>query len=116
EVGAEYFGAVEAAREARDDVARDDFSSGGAAIAGFHDVRRQRLELDDIAAPGFCRDIDQSLRHHSTSSVQAASVTTTSTLVCQNEPSDKYAMATTFWLSARRMRVDTCARPLAGLR
>jgi hypothetical protein len=38
--------------------------------------------------------------------VQAASVTTTSTLADQNVSSDSRAMATTFWVSARRMRVE----------
>ena len=54
--------------------------------------------------------------HQITSSVQAASVTTTSTVADQNEPSDSCAMATIFWLSARRMRVETCARPARGPR
>jgi hypothetical protein len=48
--------------------------------------------------------------------VQAASVTTTSALTDQNEPSDSCAMATIFWLSARRIRVETCARPACGPR
>jgi len=46
--------------------------------------------------------------------VQAASVTTTSTVADQNEPSDSRAMATIFWLSARRIRVEICARPACG--
>src|SRR5690242_2071240 len=86
------------------------------AIAGFHDVRHQRLDLDDIAALGFRWDVDQSRGHQITSSVQAASVTTTSTLADQNDPSDSFAIATIFWLSASRMRVETWARPLCGPR
>ena len=46
----------------------------------------------------------------------SASVTTTSTLVDQNEPSDSRAMATIFWLSARRIRAETWARPECGPR
>ena len=52
----------------------------------------------------------------SRSSVQAASVTTTSTLADQNVPSESFAIATIFWLSARRMRVETWARPACGPR
>src|SRR6185503_12759223 len=85
-------------------------------IAGFHDVRHQRLDLDYIAAFGFCRNVDQGGSHQITSSVQAASVTTTSTLADQNEPSESFAIATIFWLSARRIRVETCARPACGPR
>ena len=45
-----------------------------------------------------------------------ADPTTMSTLADQNESSDSRAMATTFWLSARRMRVETWARPARGPR
>src|SRR4051812_28332685 len=86
------------------------------AEAGFHDMRHQRLDLDDVTAPGLLGNIDQHRAHQITSSVQAASVTTTSTLADQNEPSDSLAMATIFWLSARRMRVETWARPERALR
>src|SRR4030095_11253481 len=86
------------------------------AIAGFHDVRHQRLDLDNVAAPGFRRHVDQGRGHQITSSVQAASVTTTSMLADQNDPSESFAIATIFWLSARRMRVETWARPLCGPR
>src|SRR5689334_6422570 len=86
------------------------------AITGFHDMRHQRLDLDDVAAFGFWWNVDECGSHQISSSVQAASVTTTSTLADQNVPSDSFAMATIFWLSARRMRVETCARPLCGVR
>src|SRR5947207_15862374 len=86
------------------------------AIAGFHDVRHERLDLDDIAALGLGGNVDQGGGHQITSSVQAANVTTISTLTDQNEPSDSRAMATTFWLSASRMRVETWARPEFGPR
>src|ERR1700716_4751616 len=86
------------------------------AIAGFHDVRHQRLDLDNVAAFSFCWNVDQRRGHQITSSVQAASVTTMSTLADQNESSDSRAMATTFWLSARRMRGENCARPACGPR
>src|SRR3954468_11156611 len=81
------------------------------AEAGLHDVRHQRLDLDDVAAFRLFRDVDQHRAHQITSSVQAASVTTTSALADQNEPSDSLAIATIFCESARRMRVETCARP-----
>jgi len=85
-----------AADKAGDDVARNDLAGGGMAVAGLHDVRHQRLDLDDLAA--FCpfRNVDQRRCHQITSSVQAANVTTTSTLVDQNESSDSRAMATIF--------------------
>src|SRR3954454_10058738 len=84
------------------------------AIAGFHDVRHQRLDLDNVAAFGFCWNVDQGGSHQITSYVQAASVTTTSTLADQNDPAASFAIATVFWLSARRMRVEPCAGPLRG--
>src|SRR5437899_9010490 len=87
------------------------------AIAGFHDVRHQRLDLDNVAAFGFRWNVDQcGGGHQITSSVQAASVTTTSTLADQNVPSESLAIATTFWLSASRMRVEIWARPACGER
>ena len=61
-------------------------------------------------------NVDQGGGHQITSSVQAASVTMTSALTDQNEPSDSRAIATIFWLSARRMRVEICARPARGPR
>src|SRR5581483_3861044 len=112
---AEDLAPVVAAGEARDDVARNHLAGRGPAITGLHDVRGQRPDLNDVAAPGALGYVDQGRRHHS-SSVQAASVTTTSTLADQNEPSDICAIATTFWLSASRMRVETWARPAAGPR
>src|SRR5579863_494398 len=116
EIGAEDLLALKTAGEARDDIARHHLAGGGAAIAGFHDMRHQRLDLDDVARFGFLRNIDQRGGHQITSSVQAASVTTTSAVVDQNEPSDSFAIAVIFWLSARRTRVDTCARPARGPR
>src|SRR3954464_2696922 len=84
------------------------------AEAGLPDVRHQRLYLDDVAAFRLFRNVDQHRAHQITSSVQAASVTTTSTVADQNEPSDSFAMATTLWLSASRIRVETWARPTRG--
>src|SRR5439155_26570827 len=86
------------------------------AIAGFHDVRHQRLDLDERATFSFCWKVDQGRGHQITSAVQAASVTTSSTLADQNDPSESFAIATIFWLSERRTRVETCARPLCGPR
>jgi hypothetical protein len=45
------------------------------------------------------------------SSTQAANVTMTLTACCQCEPSLSLAMATSCWLVARRIRVDTSALP-----
>src|SRR5258708_36125101 len=114
QIGAENLSPIVTAGEAGDDVAWNDPASRGAAITGLHDVRHQRLDLDDLAALRAWRNVDQGGGHQITSSVQAASVTTTSTLADQNEPSDRCAMATIFWLSARRMRVEIWARPARG--
>src|SRR4051794_1700212 len=81
-----------------------------------HDVRDQGLDLDDVASSRLFRDVDQHRAHQITSSVQAASVTTTSAVTDQNEPSDSFAIATIFCESARRMRVETWARPERGPR
>src|SRR3954470_6760049 len=86
------------------------------AKPGLHDVRHQRLDLDDVASSRLFRNVDQHRPHQITSSVQAASVTTTSTVADQNEPSDSFAIATIFCESASRMRVETWARPARGPR
>src|SRR6185295_7660737 len=111
QVGAKNLLAIVAAGEAGDDVARDQLAGRRMAEAGLHDVRHQRLDLDDVATFRLLRNVDQHRAHQITSSVQAASVTTTSTVADQNEPSDSFATATTFWLSASRIRVETWARP-----
>ena len=100
----------------RDDVARDHLAVGGMAVAGLHDMRHQRLDLDDLAALGRRRNVDQGGGHQITSSVQAASVTTTSDRGRPERAVGQPAMATIFWLSARRTRVETCARPARGPR
>src|SRR4051794_24586268 len=56
QVGAEDLRAVVAASKTGDDIARDGLASGGVAIAGFHDMRHQRLDLDDIATLCFFRN------------------------------------------------------------
>src|SRR5277367_5383940 len=96
QIGAENLLSVVAAGEARDDVAWDQIADSRAAIAGFHDVRHHRLHFDDLAAFRLGGYVDQRGGHQITSSVHAASVTTTSALADQNEPSDRLAMATTF--------------------
>src|SRR3954447_3283883 len=115
EIGAKNLGAVVAAREARDDVARDQRAVRGMAEAGLHDVRGQRADLDDFAASGFRRNVDER-GHQFISSVQAASVTTISVVTCQNVSSERRAIATTFWVSASRIRVEIWARPEEGPR
>src|SRR6266446_9611282 len=115
QIGAEDLGAVVGGDEAPDDVARDRDPELGAAIAGLHHVRDQGLDLDDLAALGPGRHVDQRTGHQA-SSRQAASVTTTAARADQNEPSLSSAIATTVWVSARRMRVATVARPARGPR
>src|SRR5471032_2154156 len=77
ELGAEYLRAVVGADEVCDDVARDQCAELGAAKTALHVVRDQRLDLDDLAAAGACRHVDDRARHDHSSSRQAASVTTT---------------------------------------
>src|SRR5262249_18059247 len=114
QLGAEDFLSVIFADEVGDDVAWHRLACIVGAKAGLHVVRDQRFDLDDFAAFGLRRRIDEGTRHGQTPSRQAASVTMTSASLDQNEPSLICAMAMTFCESARRMRVDTVARPERG--
>src|SRR5207244_8441251 len=105
--GADDFLSVTYADEFGDDVAVHRLARIVGAKTGLHIVRDQRLDLDDVAAFGLRRRIDEGTRHAQTPSRQAASVTMTSASLDQNEPSLICAMAMTFCESARRMRVDT---------
>src|SRR5690348_7030894 len=60
---AEDLGAVIGAEQFGDDVARDHLALIGAAEARLHDVRDQRLDLDDLAAFGGLRYVDQRAGH-----------------------------------------------------
>ena len=115
ERGLENFLAVVGADKRGDDVARDRLADVVVTEAGFHDVRDQRLDLNDLAALGLLRNVDEGARgHQGNSSRQAPSVMMTSTLSDQNEPSDNSQMATTCWVSASRMRVEISALPARG--
>src|SRR5664280_3691512 len=59
EVGAEDLLAIVAAREKRHDVAPDARADGRIAVAGFHDVSYQCLDLEYLAALDLGRHIDQ---------------------------------------------------------
>src|SRR6516225_10085204 len=96
QIGAENLLAIIAAGEARDDIARYNLARGGVAVASLHDVRHQRLDLDDVAAFCLLGDVDQCGSHQITSSVQAASVTTTSAVTDHSESSDRRAIAVIF--------------------
>src|SRR5262245_46703817 len=115
QLGAEDLGAVVGAHEEPDDVAGDRGADLAPAVPGLHGMRDQGLDLDDLTAPGPRGHIDQG-GHGYVSSRQAARVTTTSARWDQNDPSLSSAMATTVCVSARRMRVDTRARPARGPR
>src|SRR5262249_35226027 len=110
----EDFLSVILAGEVGDDVARHRLARIVGAKTGLHIVRDQRFYLDDFAAVGLCPRIDEGTPHGHAPSRQAASVTMTSASADQNEPSRICAMAMTFCESARRMRVDTVARPERG--
>src|SRR5262249_35051864 len=105
QVGAEDLGAVVGAHEQVDDVARDSDAGLVAPVSGFHDMRDQRLDLDHLTALRLGRNVDEGAGHQLYSR-QAAMVTITSTLSDHSEPSLSSAMASTFWESARRMRVE----------
>src|SRR5580704_1014219 len=114
-LGAEHFLAVIGADEVVDDVARDRLAGNADAVAGLHHVRDQRLDLDDVAFLGACRNMDESAGHQGFgSSTQAAKVTMTSMSSDQNVPSDSSAIAVTVCESASRMRVEKLARPARG--
>src|SRR5262249_49745890 len=114
-VGAEDFRPVVRAHEAADDVTRNGGAELGSTIAGLPRGGEQRLDLDDFTATGALWDVDERVGHHA-SSRQAASVTTTSARSDQNEPSESSQIAITVCVSARRIRVETLARPARGPR
>ena len=53
EIGREDFLAVHRGGELVEDLARDHLAVGALALAGFHDVRDERLHLDEVALLGF---------------------------------------------------------------
>src|SRR5262249_53687493 len=87
-----------------------------AAIPGFHLVRDQCLDLDDLATPRAVRCVDERVGHGYASSRQAARVTTTAAVGEPNEPSLSSPIAVTAWGLASRMRVDARRRPARGPR
>src|SRR5262249_4627711 len=104
------------AGEQRDDIPRDRGGAGAHPETALHRMRYQRLDLDDLAALCLGRNVDQRARHRTRSSTQAASVTTTSALSVQNDPSLISTRAVTCCESASLMRVDSRARPALGPR
>src|SRR5882724_9534488 len=75
ERGLEDLLAVVGADERGDDVARDWSADVVVAETGLHDVRDQRLDLDDLAALCLWRNVDEGARgHQGKSSRQAPSV------------------------------------------
>src|SRR4051812_28770561 len=112
--GAKHLLTIIGAGKQPDDVARDHRAVRTDAVAGLHWVRDQRLDLDRGAAPGLRRHANHDPCTHCRSSTQAASVTITSALPLQNEPSLISAIATTCCESASLMRVATRARPARG--
>src|SRR5207244_13262147 len=92
-VGAEHFQPVIDAYELGDDVARDRLADVVVPIAGFHLVRDQRLDRDDLALLGLGRNVDEGAGHQTGSSRQAAMVTMTSISSDQKLPSFISAIA-----------------------
>src|SRR5262249_33533191 len=111
ELGPEDFSAVIGAHEQPDDVARNPRAELRTAIPGFHLVRDQRLDLDDLATPRAVGRVDERVGHGYASSRQAARVTTTAAVADQNEPSLSSPIAVTVGVVASGMRVDPRARP-----
>src|SRR5882672_5007337 len=117
EIDAIDLDAVVGAGEPPDDIARNHLAQLRAAETGLHCVRGECLDLDDLAALRLRGQGDDRPCHQiSPSSRQAESVTTTSALSDQNEPSLIWAMAVTVCVSARRTRVARLARPARGPR
>src|SRR5262245_34963203 len=116
QLGAENLLSVIGADEQIDDVARQHIAGAVGAVAGLHHMGDQRLDLDDVAALGLGRNVDERAGHGQIPSRQAASVTTTSASSDQNEPSLSSATAITFCESASRMRVEMLALPARGPR
>src|SRR5262249_10113813 len=116
ELGADDLLPVVGAHEQADDVARDRLAHVVVAEAGFHLVRDQRLDRDDLALLGRLRHINERARHYPGSSRQAAMVTITSTSSDQKLPSLSSATANTRCESASRMRVESLPCPARGPR
>src|SRR5260221_441842 len=68
-------------------ISQDRGPSFAAPTPGFHHMRDQRLDLDDLAALGLWRHVDEGAGHGQLYSRQAAMVTITSTVSDYSEPS-----------------------------
>src|SRR5262249_32583905 len=114
-VGAEDFRPVLRAHEAAGDVTRDGGGGPASAISGLPRGGDQGLDLGDFTPTGALWGVVER-GGHPAASRQAASVTTTSARSDQNEPSESSQIAITVCVSARRIRVETLARPARGPR
>src|SRR5260370_16401665 len=103
QVGAEDLGAVVGAYKQIDNIARDRDAGFVAPISGLHHMRDQRLDLDDLAALGLGRNVDEGAGHGQLYSRQAAMVTITSTVSDHSEPSLIPPTPPAFRESPRRM-------------
>src|ERR1035441_2668504 len=116
-IGAEYRLAVELARELVDDLARDRLPVLILALTRLHNVRHQRLDLDEIAFLGFLRKLQpRFFRHVSLLNLccqppQPPMVTFTSFWAVKNSPLLVLATTTMFCVVASRMRVEASALP-----
>src|SRR5215471_11012138 len=77
-------------------------------------VGDQSLDLNDLTPLGGGWHLDQSARHQGRSSTQAASVTITSAVPLQKDPSLVSAMAMSCCESFSLIRVDNVALPARG--
>src|SRR5262249_922892 len=115
-LGAKNLLSIIFADELGGDIARNRLAGavgGKARVLGMGD---QSVEMEEWGGGGGGGRSDEGARHAQLPSRHAASVTTTSTSSAQNEPSLICATATTFCVSARRMRVEKLARPARGPR
>ena len=102
----------------RDDVARDQLAELRAAKASLHRVAGERPDLDDFAALGLGRHVDDDARPSDQPVLEARRERDHHVARCpdQNVPSLICAIAVTVAVSAMRTRVAMRARPARGPR
>jgi transposase len=98
----------------RHDVTRDRLTHGVAPLAAFHRMRDQQLDVERLPPLDPLRHVDQHTDHRIPQSMQAASVTSRSTLSRQQLPSASFATAITVCDVASRMRVAMRGAPVRG--
>src|ERR1700722_3089896 len=112
EISLQHGLAIKCANEMIDDVARNRLAHLIAPLPALHRMRDQQFHIEWLVGRDLFRNIDQDADHDQ--SMQAARVTSRSTLSRQHEPSRNRAMAITVCEVANRIRVVTRGAPDRG--